>query len=138
MEFNEVIETNQEKLKFSQIRPETLKESTRVVGYFSYTEAGDVFCDGDACIIAGSEESMKAYLKELSVPGVKKDILRKTRFGEIISGMAQGGLYAFDQESHARLVTLFKANGIECFAPEESFLDPAGKKCFVKFGISGN
>ena len=59
-----------------------------------------MFCDGDACIIAGSEELMKAYLEELSTPSVNKDITRKTRFGEIIDGIAQDGIYAFDSESY--------------------------------------
>ncbi len=34
----------------------------KVIGYFAYHRGGEVICDGDSCIIAGSEEKMKAYI----------------------------------------------------------------------------
>ena len=136
MEFNDALERSQYQYKsdLNKLTLENLKESTRVIGYFAYTEAGDVLCDGDACIIGGSEELMKSYIKDLSSFGIKKDIIRKTRFGEITDGMEQSGAYAFDQESHARFIKALSANGVECFSREENFLDPSGKKCFLRFG----
>ena len=54
-----------------------IKEASKVIGCFSYTNSGVVFCDGDACVIAGSEELMESYL--LKIPsGDSKDIIKKT------------------------------------------------------------
>jgi hypothetical protein len=46
--------------------PTNIKEASRVVSYFSYTNFGVVFCDGDASIIAGSGELVKSYLLKIS------------------------------------------------------------------------
>jgi hypothetical protein len=38
-----------------------VKEASKVIGYFAYMPSGTVICDGEACIIAGSEEQIKSY-----------------------------------------------------------------------------
>lgn len=86
-----------------------VKEASKVIGYFCYTNSGSVICDGDACIIAGSEELMKFYLSK--VPGGKtKNIIKKTKFGEVISGLKQGGAYAFDKGAYNRFLHLAMLN----------------------------
>jgi hypothetical protein len=76
--------------------PANIKEGGKVIGYFSHT-AGNVFCDGDACIVAGSEERMRIYLRK--VPSAHgQDVIKKTRFVEIVEGLRLGGAYVFDEE----------------------------------------
>ena len=84
-------------------------QTDKVIGYFSYTNSGVVLCDGDACVIAGSEELIKNYLSRKSSVS-SKDIIKKTRFGEIINGMNKGGAYAFDEEAFARFLSVAKLN----------------------------
>lgn len=100
--------------------PTYVKESTKVIGYFSYSGGNVVFCDGDACIIADSEERMRLYLKMISTVEAR-DIIKKTRFGEIMNGLKRGGAYAFDRESYCRFFDLVKLNGLEGLPEKESF-----------------
>lgn len=93
------------------------KEAHKIIGYFSYTLPDDVFCDGDACIIAESEEKMKLYLKAL-LDG-KRNIVKKARFGEIMKGLRLGGAYAFDSGSYERFSQLAKMNGINNLPPND-------------------
>jgi hypothetical protein len=88
-----------------------VKEASKVIGYFAYTPSGTVICDGDACIIAGSEEQIKSYLKRMP-KGTEKEIIKKTRFGEIINGLNRGGAYAFDEQSYSRFYNLAKESGL--------------------------
>ena len=87
-----------------------MRQADKVIGYFSYTNSGEVTCDGDACVIACSEELMKTYINRKSIGGNNKDIIKKTRFGEIINGMNKGGAYAFDEEAFARFLSIAKLN----------------------------
>ena len=102
--------------------PTHLKDVSKVLGYFSYTESGKVCCDGDACIIAGSEEKMRFYIDNLPKSG-ERDIIKKTRFDEVINGLRKGGEYAFDEESYNRFYDLATLNGIEGLPAREMFLD---------------
>jgi hypothetical protein len=98
-----------------------IKEISKFIGYFSYTNSGTVLCEGDACIIAGTEERMQTYLNRSPNHG-EKDIIKKTRFGEIMSGLGQGGSYAFDEESYSRFFDLLTMNGIgDGFPAKSSF-----------------
>ena len=92
--------------------PSKVKGTTKVIGYFSYTPEGDIFCDGDACVIAGAEDKLKKYLQEM-LGNDSRDIVRKTRYGEIIEGLRQGGAYAFDEEAYHRFVQCCSSNKIE-------------------------
>src|SRR3989337_2666034 len=96
-----------------------LKEGTKVVGYFSYIDK-EAFCDGDACIISGSEELMRRYLNKVS--NGQNFQIKKTRFNEIIKGLSQAGAYAFDEESYDRFFQLARINGIE-LPVNDIFLD---------------
>lgn len=103
--------------------PEHIKESAKVIGYFAYTKSIYAYCDGDACIIAGSDLLMKHYLQK--VPNVMKEYtIKKTRFGEIIEGIKRGAAYAFDEESYERFITCAKNNAIEGLPTNDMLLEP--------------
>ena len=101
-----------------------VKEATKVIGYFCYTSSGSVICDGDACIIAGSEELMQFYLSKMPRSS-GKDIIEKTKFGEIISGLKQGGAYAFDKDAYKRFLHLARINKLDGFLPSDFFSEPS-------------
>lgn len=102
-----------------------MQQSDKVIGYFSYTNSGEVTCDGDTCVIAGSEELMKTYISRKSC-GDNKDIIKKTRFGEIINGMNKGVAYAFDDEAFARFLSIAKLNKLRGL-PEDCSV-PSGQE----------
>ena len=85
---------------------------TKVIGYFAYLSATEVACDGEACVIAGSEEAMKRYLSISNPENADKHIIRKTRFGEIMKGMTLGGSYAFDEEAYSRFYPIALQAGL--------------------------
>ena len=101
-----------------------IKGASKVIGYFSYVDK-EVFCDNDACIIAGSEELMKSYLQRTASSN-KVDIIKKTRFGEIINGLRQGCAYAFDEEAYNRFLHFAKLNGMNDL-PSTEFFSTASK-----------
>ena len=84
---------------------------TKVIGCFAYLSPTKVVCDGDACIIAGSESAMKRYLSLSDRETSSKHTIKKTRFGEIMRGMSLGALYAFDEEAYNRFYPLASATG---------------------------
>lgn len=105
-------------------------ESTKVIGYFSHT-GENVFCDGDACIVAGTEELMKGYLRNLSVDD-GRDCIRKVRFGEVLEGLRLGGAYAFDEESYKRFLQLANRNKVKDVLTKEPSSGPASAMHFVR------
>ncbi|ALB24587.1 hypothetical protein Psal006b_03445 (plasmid) [Piscirickettsia salmonis] len=88
------------------------KDSHKVIGYFSYSEEGDVFCDKDACVISGSSESLHGYIDAMLPDRETSGIVKKTRFEEIMQGISRGAAYAFDQESYTRFLPLAEKNGM--------------------------
>ena len=100
------------------------KDAHRIIGYFSYTKPGMVLCEGEACIIAESEGLMQSYIKKSqSTDDEEKSIIKKTRFGEIMNGLEQGALYAFDEGSYKRFSDLTKMNGINFLDTEDKSSD---------------
>ena len=86
------------------------KEKDAVIGYYAIHPPQDVLCDGDACVIAGSQSALNRYIKSLSNSGVEFQ-KRKTRLSEILDGLNLGGAYAFDQESYRVFYPLANNHG---------------------------
>ncbi|MCW5202409.1 MAG: hypothetical protein QTN59_07615 [Candidatus Electrothrix communis] len=92
---------------------------SKVIGYFAYKSKTEVICDGDACVISGSEQEMKNYINSVSPDSLKKTTIKKTRFGEIINGIKLGAAYALDEQSYNRFYPL--ANKVGFNLKEENF-----------------
>lgn len=118
------------------IIPKHIKAASKVIGYFSHTHSGQVFCDGDACMIAGSSERMAAYLAEMNTDDNEQDIIKKTRFGEIIAGLRQGGAYAFDEEAYERFFQHAKSNNMSCVSAKEFFSGPYVAMHFIRIQMT--
>ena len=79
---------------------------SKVIGYFALASSNDIVCSRDACVIAGSEASMRGFLEEFD-PGVARvATIHKTRFGQIVAGLEHGAPYAFEEASYARFYPL--------------------------------
>ncbi|MEA3410900.1 MAG: hypothetical protein U9R74_05100 [Pseudomonadota bacterium] len=93
--------------------------NSKVIGYFAFSSPTEVICEGDACVISGSEQGMRSYVASASTGLSQKTTIKKTRFGEIIKGMEMGAPYAFDEKSYNRFYPL--ANKIGFDLKEEDF-----------------
>jgi hypothetical protein len=104
---------------------------SKVVGYFAYVSPEEVLCDGDACIISASEAAIRDYQRAASGTNHAADLrVRKTRFGEILAGLAMGASYAFDPTTYDRFRPLALAEGLQ-FEPERlGVKDPGGFEFF--------
>ena len=85
----------------------------QVVGYFAIRMGTrNVVCDGDACVIAGSQKAMNSYIFRL----VKKNPIdfhvKKTRYGEILQGMRMGAVYTFDKKAYKKFYPIAKTDGL--------------------------
>ncbi|MFQ5824073.1 MAG: hypothetical protein ACE5JB_08465 [bacterium] len=86
---------------------------SKVIGFFAYASRTEVVCTGKACVISGSEQAMKEYIKEIDPEGRKTRTIKKTRFGEILKGLELGAAYAFDEDSYARFYPLARKAGLD-------------------------
>ena len=109
---------------------------TRVIGYFAYTPPMHVICDGDACVIAGSEAGMKRYAEAMVSGLLKGTRIKKTRFGEILKGLELGAAYAFDEEAYNRFHPLAKKAGLPMTPQDFSGPSPTGMH-FVRIQLAG-
>lgn len=85
---------------------------SKVIGYFAYASRTEVVCTGEACVISGSEQAMRDYIKEIDPAGRKNRTIRKTRFGEILKGLHLGAAYAFDEDSYKVFYPLARQEGL--------------------------
>jgi hypothetical protein len=93
----------------------------KVIGYFSYADDGTVVCDGDACIITSSDALMREYISRMPFSS-GRNIIKKTRFGEVLYGLENGAAYAFEEESYRRILPLLKHLGADHLpSPDEFF-----------------
>ena len=88
-------------------------DDEKIVGFFGFLSPAKVVCDGDACIIAGSETSFRKYLKIANPPSASKVIIRKTRFGEVIRGLSLGAPYSFDEDAYSVFYPLARKAGLD-------------------------
>jgi hypothetical protein len=100
--------------------------SAKVIGYFAYTSGMNVFCDGDACIIADSEHAMKEYMAHNSSFQVSSYTIKKTRFGEIMQGINLGAAYCFDEQASNRFYPLAQEEGMDIGPEDFSGFSPTG------------
>jgi len=110
-------------------------EDSKVIGYFAYASPSEVVCDGDACIIAGSDTDLRRYLSEIGQSEGINCTLKKTRFGEIMRGMSLGAAYAFDETSYNRFYPLANREGFD-LGPEDFFPTATGRH-FVRLQFKG-
>ena len=83
------------------------------VGYFAFSPGTmNVFCHGDACIVNGSEETLRNHILK-SQGRKKRQHIMKTRYGEIVRGLKMGAAYAFDKEAYERFYYCAKAEGYD-------------------------
>jgi len=110
----------------------------RVIGFFAYFPGGEVICDGDACIIAGSEAKMRNHISRMSLKG--GPTIRETRFGEIRKGIGLGAAHCFDEEAYSRFQPHAAEAGIKAGPEDFPGETPTGMH-FVRVGrmsVSGN
>ena len=101
-------------------------DDAKVIGYFAYASQTEVVCDGDACVVAGSDAALRTYISELgAVDGISHTV-KKTRFGEIMRGMNLGAAYAFDEVAYSRFYPLAQREGYD-FGPEDFSATGLGK-----------
>jgi len=61
---------------------------TQVIGYFAVRrDTANILCDGDACVIAGSQKEMNRYIFSLGRKNPIDFDVKKTRYGEILQGL---------------------------------------------------
>lgn len=101
-------------------------DSKKVIGYFAYASLINVFCDGDACIIAGSEHAMKDYIAHNPPFRASAYTIKKTCFGEIMRGINLGAAYCFDEESYTRFYPLAQKEGMDIGHEDFSGFSPTG------------
>jgi len=100
----------------------SVDDESKVIGYFAFVPPSEALCEGDACVIAGSESSIKEYLSSMAPDSTKQFRIKKTRFGEILQGMKRGAPYAFDETSYNRFFPI--ANKFGFNLKEEDFSVP--------------
>lgn len=105
-------------------------DDAKVIGHFAYISQSEVVCDGDACVVAGSEADLTAYLVSLTSGQPMGHTIRKTRFGEIMRGMRLGAAYAFDETAYNRFYPLARRQGLS-LGPED-FSPTATGRHFVR------
>lgn len=89
------------------------ERASKVIGYFACISPERVLCTGgQACVIAGSEQAMRAFVEKMSPGDAHKAKMKKTRFGEILRGLTLGAGYAFDEDAYARFCPLGRAEGL--------------------------
>jgi hypothetical protein len=107
---------------------------TKVVGYFAYASSSEVFCDGGACIIAGSDADLRRYLSALAVDDRSKYTLKKTRFSEVIRGIRLGAAYAFDETAYNRFYPIADKEGLN-LGPENFSVPSLTGRHFVRVQV---
>lgn len=95
--------------------------SKSVVGWFACRGMHAV-CDGDACVIAGSDKAMRVLVSRAAGGDASAFTVKKTSFGEIMAGLKLGGAYCFDEEAYSRFFPLAQAEGLGL--GREDFSDP--------------
>jgi hypothetical protein len=90
------------------------EKDTKVLGYIAVQPGTiNVLCDGDSCIVAGSEQKMRECIEAFSVDRHASHRISKARYGHVLRAMKLGAAYSFDQQSFSRFCPLARKDGIE-------------------------
>ncbi len=92
-------------------KDQAMSDDAQVIGYFAAAST-NVFCDGAACVIAGTEDAMRRYIQQEGEAPAPYTI-RKTRFRDIIKGIRLGAEYAFDEIAYNRFYPLARKRGLD-------------------------
>lgn len=104
-----------------------------LIGYFA-VRGMNVVCDGNGCIVAGSEEKM-VHIIGRHHEDVGTYQIRQTRFSEIFHGMELGAAYCFDEEAYGRFLSPAQDAGLPLV--DEDFSDPGPTGIhLVRVGLS--
>lgn len=99
---------------------------TKVLGVVAIVAGTkSIFCIGESCIVAASEEKMQEYISR--DPNCRKFNFEfsKARFGHVNQVLRMGGAYAFDKESYSRFFPLGIQSGINlCPFPSIQYHNP--------------
>jgi hypothetical protein len=91
---------------------------SKVIGYFALVSSKDIVCSVSACVIAGSEASMRGFIDEFDPGLARVCTIHKTRFAEIVAGLKRGAPYAFDEASFGRFYPLAVEIGLPIANPD--------------------
>ena len=97
-----------------------------LIGYLAAFSRYELLCDGDACIIAGSEAKLKDYLAVNIAALPKRYEIKKVRFDDLLRGLRAGGAYAFDEEAYQRFYPQAQRAGLKVGPEDFSTPPPAG------------
>jgi hypothetical protein len=100
-----------------------IKKGFKVIGYIACDNLERICGVEEECIVAGSEESMRGYLRKLGNPDIAKIIIKKIRFSEIMENLLYGVTYSFDRESYSRFLPIAEMNEVKNLPPIEKFLE---------------
>ena len=99
-----------------------------LIGYLAAFSRYELLCEGDACIIAGSEAKLKEYLAVNNAALPKRYEIKKVRFEELLQGLRAGGAYAFDEEAYNRFYPQAQRAGLKVGPEDFSGPPPPGLK----------
>lgn len=107
---------------------------SRVLGFFAHTSRDEVFRFEEACVVAGSQDRLRACLA--AGPKLRDASLTftKIRFADVHAGLDAGAAYAFDEAAFERFAPLARDAGIDV---SETFPDHDGEALsFVKVKLA--
>jgi hypothetical protein len=91
-----------------------------LIGYVA-RQGINVVCDGDACIVAGSQAAMVSILQHHG-RDPKHYLIEKAMASQILQVLELGGAYAFDEEAYGRFLEPAHSAGLPL--GKEDFSDP--------------
>ena len=92
-----------------------------MIGWFAVAGL-NALCDGDACVIGGSQEAMRRIVARRTTRVAPAFTIKKTTVGEIMTGLRLGAAYCFDEEAYNRFFPLAQVEGLNLGA--QDFSDP--------------
>ncbi|MDD9982110.1 MAG: hypothetical protein OXU81_12265 [Gammaproteobacteria bacterium] len=89
------------------------ERDSRVLGFFAHAGRDEVFRFEEACVVAGSQERLRACLATHPKLRDAALTLAKIRFADVHAGLDAGAAYAFDEEAFGRFAPLARDAGID-------------------------